>query len=483
MSNILISTPPTSLATGLLQLDGGVAISSTPVYVADQNNTDSVLSLSTGNVGINTTSTFARLTIANTNTLNTQYLISASTSTASFYVRNDGYLYNAEQGRISNVLIANLTSNSLSSTSSSSSGGALYLTGTGIGIGGTTSFTPSAMAHIKGSTSSGAVASLLVQNSGGAQLFRVDNDGTVTGFFGSFTNGLYIGTPGTAGRLSIKSGGSTSSTNAIFVQNSGASQLLLVRDDGNIGIGAVTTNPAYQVTQGRYGIPTYFICNTQLQDAGTVGQVVGNFQFGFSPSSTTASIGAIKCITDTTWYNGRLAFFTQSGDGTISLATEKMTLLANGNLMVNTTTDLGSKVGIKGSGSTSATTNFLVQNSSGTELCKIDDSGSFEILRTSSGSQFKISSANFLLSNVYAQYWDSAGQVLYRDGNVKMLIGGSTFQNGAKLQIDSTTQGFLPPRMTTGQKLAILTPASGLMVYDTSLNQMSYFNGAVWVNI
>ena len=245
----------------------------------------------------------------------------------------------------------------------------------------------------------------------------------------------------------------------------------------------MTTNPAYQVTQGRYGIPTYFICNTQLQDAGTVGQVVGNFQFGFSPSSTTASIGAIKCITDTTWYNGRLAFFTQSGDGTISLATEKMTLLANGNLMVNTTTDLGSRVGIKGSGSTSATTNFLVQNSSGTELCKIDDSGSFEILRTSSGSQFKISSANFLLSNVYAQYWDSAGQVLYRDGNVKMLIGGSTFQNGAKLQIDSTTQGFLPPRMTTGQKLAILTPASGLMVYDTSLNQMSYFNGAVWVNI
>ena len=428
MSNILISTPPTSLATGLLQLDGGVAISSTPVYVADQNNTDSVLSLSTGNVGINTTSTFARLTIANTNTLNTQYLISASTSTASFYVRNDGYLYNAEQGRISNVWIANISSNSLSSTSSSASGGALYLTGTGTGIGGTTSFTPSAMAHIKGS-------------------------------------------------------GSTSATTTALFQNSSSAQSLLIRDDGNLGIGAVTTNPAYQVTQGRYGIPTYFICNTQLQDAGTVGQVVGNFQFGFSPSSTTASIGAIKCITDTTWYNGRLAFFTQSGDGTISLATEKMTLLANGNLMVNTTTDLGSRVGIKGSGSTSATTNFLVQNSSGTELCKIDDSGSFEILRTSSGSQFKISSANFLLSNVYAQYWDSAGQVLYRDGGVKMLIGGSTFQNGAKLQIDSTTQGFLPPRMTTGQKLAILTPASGLMVYDTSLNQMSYFNGAVWVNI
>ena len=105
MSNILISTPPTSLATGLLQLDGGVALSSTPVYVADQTNTDSKLSLGTNNVGINTTSTFARLTIANNNTSTSEYLLSASTSTASLYIRNDGYLYNAERGRISNILI------------------------------------------------------------------------------------------------------------------------------------------------------------------------------------------------------------------------------------------------------------------------------------------------------------------------------------------------------------------------------------------
>ena len=52
----------------------------------------------------------------------------------------------------------------------------------------------------------------------------------------------------------------------------------------------------------------------------------------------------------------------------------------------------------------------------------------------------------------------------------------------ARLQVDSTTQGFLPPRMTTTQKLAIGTPAAGLMVYDTTLNQMSYFNGTLWIN-
>jgi hypothetical protein len=37
----------------------------------------------------------------------------------------------------------------------------------------------------------------------------------------------------------------------------------------------------------------------------------------------------------------------------------------------------------------------------------------------------------------------------------------------AKVQIDSTTQGFLPPRMTNAQRIAIASPAVGLMVYCT----------------
>lgn len=51
----------------------------------------------------------------------------------------------------------------------------------------------------------------------------------------------------------------------------------------------------------------------------------------------------------------------------------------------------------------------------------------------------------------------------------------------AQLDIESTTRGFLPPRMTTVQKLAIAATA-GLLVYDTTLNQMSYFNGTAWTN-
>lgn len=50
-------------------------------------------------------------------------------------------------------------------------------------------------------------------------------------------------------------------------------------------------------------------------------------------------------------------------------------------------------------------------------------------------------------------------------GNVG--IGVLINNASAKVQIDSTTQGFLPPRMTNAQRTAIAKPAVGLMVYCT----------------
>ena len=37
--------------------------------------------------------------------------------------------------------------------------------------------------------------------------------------------------------------------------------------------------------------------------------------------------------------------------------------------------------------------------------------------------------------------------------------------------------------MTTTQKNAITTPASGLQVYDNTLNQLNYYNGSAWVSL
>lgn len=55
-------------------------------------------------------------------------------------------------------------------------------------------------------------------------------------------------------------------------------------------------------------------------------------------------------------------------------------------------------------------------------------------------------------------------------------------QASSALQVESTTKGFLPPRMTTTQKNAISSPSAGLVVYDTTLNKLCIFTTA-WETI
>lgn len=50
----------------------------------------------------------------------------------------------------------------------------------------------------------------------------------------------------------------------------------------------------------------------------------------------------------------------------------------------------------------------------------------------------------------------------------------------AALQVDSTTRGFLPPRLTTAQKSAIAAPRNGLEVWDSTLKCMSIYRDGVW---
>ena len=62
-------------------------------------------------------------------------------------------------------------------------------------------------------------------------------------------------------------------------------------------------------------------------------------------------------------------------------------------------------------------------------------------------------------------------------------IGVSTPNASALLDLTSTSRGFLPSRMTSTQKNAISTPASGLVVYDTTLNNLCTYNGSSWVEL
>jgi hypothetical protein len=67
-----------------------------------------------------------------------------------------------------------------------------------------------------------------------------------------------------------------------------------------------------------------------------------------------------------------------------------------------------------------------------------------------------------------------------------LRVGTSTPTASALVELSSTTQGFLPSRMTLNQRNAISSPATGLMVYCTNCSQYGqyqFYNGNGWVNI
>lgn len=53
----------------------------------------------------------------------------------------------------------------------------------------------------------------------------------------------------------------------------------------------------------------------------------------------------------------------------------------------------------------------------------------------------------------------------------------------AALDVNSTTKGFLVPRMTSAQRTAIASPTKGLQVFDTTTNSFWYYNGTAWTDV
>jgi urease beta subunit len=67
-------------------------------------------------------------------------------------------------------------------------------------------------------------------------------------------------------------------------------------------------------------------------------------------------------------------------------------------------------------------------------------------------------------------------------GNVAITNTGAVPNVSSMLDLVSTTRGFLTPRMTQAQRIAIVTPATGLLVYQTNLTTgFYYYDGAAWV--
>ena len=204
---------------------------------------------------------------------------------------------------------------------------------------------------------------------------------------------------------------------------------------------------------------------------------------------------------------------------------ERMRLFATGNFAIGTTTDAGFKLDVNGTARVSGIARFnggigLNRDAFGGRALDVlgggirltgSTNGSFEVnggnstfaintvggldgltLTDTSNAIFKFSAASYTYS-----FFLSGGNQRFeiRDQNQagatrfaivstgSVLIGTTTDIASSRLTVESTTQGFLPPRMTTTQKNAIATPAAGLVVYDTTLGKLCVRGAAAWETI
>jgi hypothetical protein len=159
--------------------------------------------------------------------------------------------------------------------------------------------------------------------------------------------------------------------------------------------------------------------------------------------------------------------------------TDYRLVLKSGNLGIGEVAPT-SRLHIKGSGSTSATTSLLVQNSAGTQLMSVRDDGVNTMQKLVLTSSLRLTNINTENDAYTSIYLNGSNGNAYFPQTITIGAGLLSPNASAKLQVDSTTSGFLPPRMTTTQKNAIASPAAGLVLYDSTTNKLCCYDGSTW---
>lgn len=284
--------------------------------------------------------------------------------------------------------------------------------------------------------------------------------------------------------------------------NVGGTRLQVAPTTGNILIGT-TTDAGFKLDvngTARVNSST-FLCaqstsggngvNIGTQSLGTIdiNQRILQVDAGLYPTIIVNANNVVKGTVSANGFSSVLSMFV----GTITNHplsfstndTSRMRLTTTGNLLINTTTDAGYKLDVNGTARFSGTNYQVVLQTTSNGIIKAqggyqNTDGSY----TADGNLF-LKAGIGGSGNLYItpNNGNTTAFGLFANGTGFNIGLGLSTVASASFQINSTTQGFLPPRMTTTQINAIVSPADGLQVYNTTISHMCVYQAGIWVKI
>jgi hypothetical protein len=424
------------------------------------NTTSLLIKGNTGNVGISTTNPQARLDVRAQGALSTDI---------AFRVRNS-----ADTADIVEVR----------------GDGIITLGPTGIATGNTT-------LNVRGN---------IVANSNSSAKVTVGTDASNWGIVEGFGNGLELRTANSystaGGRVFINPQTNSNIVNTVRgtgvqIWNTGGFERMRITDTGQVTIGATTAGARLDVrAQGALSTDIAF----RVRNSADTANLLSVNGVGQLTSSVDANISGISIGKGSGSGSGNTIIGTSTG---ASFTTGSNNSFYGGSAGVNNTTGSANTfMGLSsGQNNTTAIDNCYFGTASGFNNTGSQNAffgrNSGRFIADGVTSNTNSNNSVFLGRDTRANANSQTNQIVIGDsaiglgsntvvlGNtsiVRTALRGQTSVNtdtvnaSAQLQIDSTTGGFLPPRMTNAQRLAIASPAVGLMVYCTDVVEGLYIN-------
>ncbi len=275
------------------------------------------------------------------------------------------------------------------------------------------------------------------------------------------------------------------------------SEAMTINNSGNVGIGTTTPTAKLSIEGGSLLVDAF-----QSQGSGILFRKgYGLYNLGILSYDHNQGGTSPDGLTIAGWDG--VSFSTGSNS-----RNERMLISSNGNVGIGTTSPEGLlEVGNASGGNiVISNTNYKVSGSNRTLPLKFNSGGpgaertqpvaqvvgidtyaggsylgelAFYTLNATSQERMRITS----LGNVGIGT-TSPSNLLTVDGNADFTgnvgIGTNSPDASAIVDINSTSKGFLPPRVASIN--VISTPAEGLMIYDLSSHCMRYYNGSAWSN-